>query len=145
MPGIVKCPILHVFSRTLPHFVDEYLSYLCEVHPTNATFDGVHLHDDLLEDLGRPAIDAQVRARRLRPAAGRHRPGAPDRHRAAGAAGARRQHPIVELEAVRTWERSPQHYSDILATSLAGQAPFATRRWPSARAASSRSFARCRG
>ena len=26
---------------------------------------------------------------------------------------------------MRTWERSPQHYSDILATSLAGQALFA--------------------
>ena len=48
-------------AEPLPHFVDEYLSYLYEVHPTNATFDGVHLHDDLLEDLGRPAIDAQIR------------------------------------------------------------------------------------
>jgi len=36
-------------AEPLPHFVDEYLSYLYEVHPTNATFDGVHLHDDLLE------------------------------------------------------------------------------------------------
>ena len=44
-------------AEPLPHFVDEYLAYLYEVHPTNATFDGVHLHDDLLEDLGRQAID----------------------------------------------------------------------------------------
>ena len=36
-------------AEPLPHFVDEYLSYLYEVHPTNATFDGVHLHDDLLD------------------------------------------------------------------------------------------------
>ncbi len=31
---------------------------------------------------------------------------------------------MFELEQVRTWERSPQHYADILATSLAGQALF---------------------
>jgi hypothetical protein len=49
-------------AEPLPHFVDEYLSYLYEVHPTNATFDGVHRHDDLLEDLSRQAIDAQIRA-----------------------------------------------------------------------------------
>ena len=57
-------------AEPLPHFVDEYLAWLHETHPTNATFDGVHLHDDLLEDLSRAAIDAQVRdlggfARRL--------------------------------------------------------------------------------
>jgi uncharacterized protein (DUF885 family) len=49
-------------AEPLPHFVDEYLAWLHETHPTNATFDGVHLHDDLLEDLSRTAIDAQVRA-----------------------------------------------------------------------------------
>ena len=31
---------------------------------------------------------------------------------------------MFELEEVRTWERNPQHYADILATSLAGQALF---------------------
>ncbi len=49
-------------AEPLPHFVDEYLAYLYEAHPTNAAFDGVHLHDDLLEDFGRQAIDAQIRA-----------------------------------------------------------------------------------
>ena len=39
-------------AEPLPHFVDEYLAYLYEAHPTNAAFDGVHLHDDLLEDFG---------------------------------------------------------------------------------------------
>src|SRR5205814_7368014 len=29
-----------------------------------------------------------------------------------------------DLEAVRTWERNPQFYSDLLATSLAGQTLF---------------------
>ena len=57
-------------AEPLPHFVDEYLAYLYEIHPTSATFDGVHLHDDLLEDFSRQAVDAHVRdlggfARRL--------------------------------------------------------------------------------
>ena len=57
-------------AEPLPHFVDEYLAYLYEVHPTNAAFDGVHLHDDLVEDVGRQALEAQIRtlggfARRL--------------------------------------------------------------------------------
>ena len=29
-------------AEPLPHFVDEYLAYLHEVQPTDATFDGVH-------------------------------------------------------------------------------------------------------
>ena len=45
-------------SEPFPHFVDDYLAYLYEVHPTQASLDGVHLHDDLLEDLSRAAIDA---------------------------------------------------------------------------------------
>src|SRR6476620_7549097 len=57
-------------AEPLPHFVDEYLAYLYEIHPTSATFDGVHLHDDLLEDFSRQAVDAHIRdlggfARRL--------------------------------------------------------------------------------
>ena len=114
-------------AEPLPHFVDEYLAYLHEVHPTNATFDGVHAHDDLLEDLGRQAIDAQVRdlggfARRLAaidPARltdteRLERPALDNSIRAR----------LFELEQVRTWERNPQHYADIIATSLAGQALF---------------------
>jgi hypothetical protein len=114
-------------SEPLPHFVDDYLSYLHERHPTNATFDGVHTHDDLLEDFSRPAIDAQVRelgdfARRL---------AAID---AAGLSAVERlEKPVIdsniksrryELETVRSWERSPQHYADAIATSLAGQVLF---------------------
>ena len=114
-------------AEPLPHFVDEYLSYLYEAHPTNATFDGVHLHDDLLEDLGRQAVDSQVRdlgglARRL---------AAIDPARLTDVE--RLERPVLEnslrgrlfeLEEVRTWERNPQYYADILATSLAGQALF---------------------
>ncbi|MDQ3486256.1 MAG: DUF885 domain-containing protein [Acidobacteriota bacterium] len=114
-------------AEPLPHFVDEYLAYLHEVHPTSATFDGVHLHDDLLEDFGRQAVDGQVRdlgalARRL---------AAIDPGRLTDVE--RLEKPtlensirsrLFELERVRTWERNPQFYSDIIATSLAGQALF---------------------
>ena len=40
-------------SEPLPHFVDDLLGYLHETHPTHATLDGVHTHDDLLEDFDR--------------------------------------------------------------------------------------------
>ena len=114
-------------AEPLPHFVDEYLAYLHETHPTSATFDGVHVHDDLLEDLSRRAIDAQGRdlgalARRL---------GAIDPARLTEAERLERpaleatlRSRLYELEHVRTWERSPQHYADIISTSLAGQALF---------------------
>src|SRR5882724_5744451 len=51
-----------IASEPLPHFVDDLLGYLHEVHPTHATLDGVHTHDDLLEDLSQPAIEAEARA-----------------------------------------------------------------------------------
>jgi hypothetical protein len=50
-------------SEPFPHFVDDYLAYLYEALPSQASLDGVHLHDDLLEDFGRPAIEAHARAR----------------------------------------------------------------------------------
>jgi uncharacterized protein (DUF885 family) len=115
-------------AEPLPHFVDEYLAYLYEVHPTNATFDGVHLHDDLLEDLSRSAIDTQVRelgsfARRLAAIDPARLTDTERLERPALEANIRAR--LFEFEAIRTWERSPQHYSDMLATSLAGQALFA--------------------
>jgi uncharacterized protein (DUF885 family) len=114
-------------AEPLPHFVDEYLSYLYEVHPTSATFDGVHLHDDLLEDLSRQAIDAQIRdlggfARRLAAIDPARLTEAERLERPALDASIRAR--LFELEEVRTWERNPQHYADIIATSLAGQALF---------------------
>src|SRR5258708_11197106 len=114
-------------AEPLPHFVDEYLAWLHETHPTNATFDGVHVHDDLLEDLSRAAIDAQVRdlggfARRLA-AIDPARLTATERlERPALAASIRAR--LFELETVRTWERNPQYYGDLLSTSLAGQVLF---------------------
>jgi uncharacterized protein (DUF885 family) len=115
-------------SEPLPHFVDDYLAYLYEVLPSQASLDGVHLHDDVLEDLSRSAIDAHLRAlsgfgRRLHQIDPTLLPRVEQV-----------DHPIVaaniearmyEIETVRTWERSPQLYADILATSLAVQALFA--------------------
>jgi uncharacterized protein (DUF885 family) len=114
-------------AEPLPHFVDEYLAWLHEMHPTNATFDGVHLHDDLLEDLGRPAIEARIRdlgafARRLAAIDPARLTDTERLERPALDANIRSR--LFELEAVRTWERSPQHYGDLLATSLAGQILF---------------------
>ena len=115
-------------SEPFPHFVDDYLAYLQEVLPSQASLDGVHLHDDLLEDLSRSAIDSHVRAlggfgRRLRQI-----------DPALLSPVEKIEHPIVaaniearmyELEVLRTWERNPQGYSDLIGSSLAGQALFA--------------------
>ncbi len=136
-------------AEPLPHFVDEYLSYLYEVHPTNATFDGVHLHDDLLEDWSRQAIEtADPRPRRLRAASWRHRSRAADRLRTARAAGAGRQHPRAGVRSRRgaslgtqpaalrrrRWRRaSPVRRCSIM------------RRSPSGPGACCRSCVRCRG
>src|SRR3984893_14851981 len=86
-----------IASEPLPHFVDDLLSYLYEAHPTHATLDGVHTHDDLLEDLSRQGIESNT-------------------HALSGY--------LRRLEEIRTWEKNPQYYSDILASSLAGQALF---------------------
>ena len=114
-------------AEPLPHFVDEYLSYLYEINPTTATFDGVHVHDDLLEDFSRQAIDAQVRTlggfgRRLGAIDPARLTDTERLERPALEASIRAR--IFELEDVRTWERSPQLFADTLATSLAGQALF---------------------
>ncbi len=118
---------MHPFEP-FPHFVDDYLSFLHEAHPSLAALDGVHLHDDLLEDLGRSAVDAHVRAlagfsRRLHQIDGQLLPPVEQvEHRIVGSNVEAR---MFELEQVRTWERNPQIYADLIGTSLAGQALFA--------------------
>ena len=116
-----------IASEPLPHFVDDLLGYLYETHPTHATLDGVHTHDDLLEDFSRHGVDSEVHAlsgylRRL-----------DEINREALTGIERLEHRMLtshlqsrmfELEDVRTWERNPQQYADILASSLAGQALF---------------------
>jgi uncharacterized protein (DUF885 family) len=107
--------------------VDEYLAYLHEVHPTNATFDGVHVHDDLLEDLSRQAVDTQVRdlggfARRLAAIDPARLTDVERLERPALEASIRSR--LFDLEVVRPWERSPQYYADLIATSIASQVLF---------------------
>ena len=115
-------------SEPFPHFVDDYLAYLYEVYPSQASVDGVHLHDDLLEDLSRTAIDAHTHAlagfsRRLYQIDPTHL--SPTEQV---------DHPIVasnlearmfDLETVRPWEKNPQIYAELIGKSLAGQALFA--------------------
>lgn len=117
---------MHV-AEPLLHFVDDYLNYLYEVHPTAATLDGVHAHDDLVEDFRRGALDAHVStlagfARRLDGIPG-HALTPTERidHRIVTANVRAR---MFELETIRTWERSPQVYADTLAASLATQTVF---------------------
>jgi uncharacterized protein (DUF885 family) len=114
-------------SEPLPHFVDDLLGYLHETHPTHATLDGVHTHDDLLEDLSRQGVESNTRAlagylRRLEEIDKDALTGVEAlEHRMLGSHLRAR---MFELEEVRTWERNPQFYADILASSLAGQALF---------------------
>ena len=116
-----------IASEPLPHFVDDLLGYLHETHPTHATLDGMHTHDDLLEDVSRHGIDSEAHAlagylRRL-----------DEINRDALTSIERFEHRMLtahlqarmfDLEAVRPWERNPQFYSDLLASSLAGQTLF---------------------
>ena len=112
-PG--TCAETMIASEPLPHFVDDLLDYLHETHPTHATLDGVHTHDDLLEDASRNGIESEAHAlsgylRRLdeidlealtRVERLEHR-----------MLTSHLQGRMFELEAVRTWERNPQFYSD---------------------------------
>ncbi len=114
-------------SEPLNHFVDHYLAFLHESHPTDATLDGVHAYDDLLEDVSRQGIENRVRAlagfsRRL------------DQIPPESLTAVERiEHPIVaanirarlyEFEEVRSWERNPLYYGHILASTLVGQTLF---------------------
>ena len=115
-------------SEPFPHFVDDYLAYLYEVFPSQASLDGVHLHDDLLDDLSRSAIDAHVRAlagfgRRLRQIDPRLLPPTEQIDRSIVASNVEAR--MFELETVRTWDRNPQVYADVIGSSLACQALFA--------------------
>ena len=116
-----------IASEPLPHFVDDLLAFLYETHPTSATLDGVHTHDDLLEDFSRQAIERESHAlagylRRL------------DEIDLEGLTATERlEHRMLasnlrgrmfEIEEIRTWEKNPQYYADTLASSIAGQALF---------------------
>jgi uncharacterized protein (DUF885 family) len=116
-----------IASEPLPHFVDDLLGYLHETHPTHATLDGVHTHDDLLEDFSVHAMEGEAHAlagylRRL-----------DEINSEALTPIERLEHRMLtshvrgrmlELEDIRTWEKNPQYYADILASSMAGQSLF---------------------
>jgi len=110
--------------ESVQHFVDDYLGYLYELRPTAASFDGVHAFDDHVEDFTRASLDRQARelggfARRLASI----RPDAlslDDRlDRATVEQDVHSR--LLELERVRSHERSPQFYADTLSTTLASQ------------------------
>lgn len=116
-----------IATEPLHHFVDDYLAYLHETNPTGATVDGVHQFDDHLEDLSRAAIDTHVQnlssfARRLA-----------SMNNESLTASERIERPWIashiqgrlhEFERVRTWERNPQYYVELLSASLATQVLF---------------------
>ena len=114
-------------AEPFQHFVDDYLAYLYEAHPTSATLDGNHVHDDLLDDLSRTAIDTHSGAlagfaRRLDAIpAGPLGPVDQVEHKIVRANIESRQ---FDTDRVRSWERDPHHYGQILAASLASQAIF---------------------
>ena len=123
----MRTDTLSAVAEPFSHFVDNYLAYLYEAHPTSATLDGNHVHDDLLDDLSRTALDTHSGAlagfaRRLDaiPAA-TLTPVEQVEHRIVKANIESRQH---DADRVRPWERDPHYYGQILAASLATQAIF---------------------
>ena len=116
-----------IASEPFPHFVDDLLGYLHETHPTHATLDGVHTHDDLLEDVSRHGIDSEAHAlagylRRL-----------DEINRDALTAVERLEHRMLtahlqarmfDLEAVRPGSATRSFIPISLASSLAGQTLF---------------------
>jgi uncharacterized protein (DUF885 family) len=114
-------------SEPFNHFVDDYLSYLHEVHPTSATMDGVHTHDDLLEDFSRQGIEQHTRAlagfaRRLQDINANDL--TPVERAEQPMVAANIQSRMYDLEQTRAWERNPQVYADTLCSSIAAQVVF---------------------
>jgi hypothetical protein len=110
-------------SEPFPHFVDDVLAFLYEAFPGRASLDGIHLHDDLLEDLSRQGVDTHARtlagfSRRLGQI-DRQALAEPEQidHRIMAAS---LEGLIFDLERVRAWERSPVAYAETLGQALAG-------------------------
>ena len=114
-------------SEPLSHFIKEYMGFVHETYPTEAASDGVHAHDDLLEDFSRDAIETRGRelggwARRLEGIglSGLTPDEVRDRRMLADCIRSR----LFAVEEIRDWERNPLVYADLLATSLAQQVLF---------------------
>jgi len=114
-------------SEPFHHFVDDYLAYLHEVHPTSATLDGIHTYDDHIEDLSRQGVEQHTRAlagfaRRLQDINVNDLTAVEKAEQPMVASNIQAR--VFELEQTRTWERNPQLYSDTLCSSLAAQVVF---------------------
>ena len=114
-------------TEPLSHFADEFLDFLHECSPTAASGDGVHTHDDRIEDLSRSAIEAEGRelggfARRIERISTRSLTAEEQLERRMLADHIRGR--LFELEEIRPWEHDPRHYAELLATSLASQTLF---------------------
>ncbi|HKY23266.1 MAG TPA: DUF885 domain-containing protein [Vicinamibacterales bacterium] len=114
-------------SEPFHHFVDDYLAYLHEVHPTSATLDGIHTYDDHIEDLSRQGVEQHTRAlagfsRRLQDINANDLTAVEKAEQPMVASNIQAR--VFELEHTRTWERNPQLYSDTLCSSLAAQVVF---------------------
>lgn len=114
-------------AEPLARLLDEYLSYLQETYPTTAAADGIHAHDDLLEDFSRQGVDAQVRelggwSRRLDGINGSTLTAEEKLERRMLSDSIRAR--LFGLEELRDWQRSPLHYAETIAASLAGQVFF---------------------
>jgi len=114
-------------SEPFHHFVDDYLAYLHEVHPTSATLDGIHTYDDHIEDLSRQGVEQHTRAlagfsRRLQDINVNDLTAIEKAEQPMVASNIQAR--VFELEQTRTWERNPQLYSDTLCSSLAAQVVF---------------------
>ncbi len=114
-------------TEPLSHLVDQYRDFLHEKSPTAASADGVHTYDDRIEDLSRAAIDDEVQelggfVRRLDRVSTRSLTAEEQLERRLLADQIRGR--LFELEEVRSWQRDPRHYAELLTTSLAGQTLF---------------------
>jgi hypothetical protein len=94
---------------------------------TGATLDGVHSHDDLLEDLSRQGIEQHTRAlagfsRRLQDINTNDLTPVEKAEQPMVAADIQAR--IFEHEQTRTWERNPQLYADTICSSIASQVVF---------------------
>lgn len=105
--------------------VDAYLAWHYAAHPVDATLDGIHDYDDRLQDLSAAAIGAEIAAQRrwldrLRALdrALLSDDGAVDHALLETSIRAA----LVDLEDVRSWEREPGLYVDMVSEGLYGLA-----------------------
>ena len=110
-------------TEPLSHLVDQYRDFLHENSPTAASADGVHTYDDRIEDLSRVAIDNEIQelggfVRRLDRVSTRSLTAEEQLDRRLLADQIRGR--LFELEEVRSWQRDPRHYAELLTSSLAG-------------------------